>query len=83
MVAMENVLGSIDSQLVVLIAAVAVVILLFNLVAKVLRVGFVQLLVLGGIVLMLNYGFDISPRQLWFEVSHLPTTLMRLVQSFS
>jgi hypothetical protein len=79
---MENLFDAFDSQLVVLIAAIAVVILTFNLASKVLRVGLGQIVALGAIVLVLNYAFDVSPRQLWFEVSHLPTTLVRFFQSF-
>lgn len=77
---MENLLSSVDSQAVLLVAAIAVVILFFNLVAKVLRVGLTQLIALAAIVLTLNYGFGIAPRQLWFEVSHLPTIIMRFFQ---
>ena len=78
---MENLLNSIDSQWVLLAAAIAVVLLSFNVIGKVVRVAFGQIMALGVIVLVLNYGFGIGPRQLWFEVSHLPTILMRLMES--
>jgi len=77
---MENLLNSVDPQLVLLIAAIAVVILAFNLVGKILRDSFGQVVALVAIVLVLNYAFDISPRQLWFEISHLPTLVMRFFQ---
>ncbi len=78
---MENLLNSVDSQWVLLAAAIAVVLLGFSLIGKVLQVALGQIVALGAIVLALNYGLGISPRQLWFEVSHLPTILMRFVQS--
>lgn len=77
---METLLDSVDAQLVLLIAAIAVVILAFNLVGKILRDSFGQVVALVAIVLVLNYAFDLSPRQLWFEISHLPTLVMRFVQ---
>jgi uncharacterized membrane protein (UPF0182 family) len=79
---MENLLNSIDSQGILLAAAVVVAILSFSVIGKVLKVAFGQIMALAVIVLVLNYGLGISPRQLWFEVSHLPTTLMRFMQNF-
>jgi hypothetical protein len=78
---MENLLNSVDPQLVLLVAAIAVVVLAFNLLGKILRESFGQVVALVAIVLVLNYAFDIGPRQLWFEISHLPTLVMRFVQS--
>jgi hypothetical protein len=78
---MENLLNSIDSQRVLLVAAIVVVILAFNLLGKLLRQGFGQVIAIAAIMLVLNYAFDITPRQLWFEISHLPTIVMRFVQS--
>ena len=78
---MENLLNSIDSQRVLLVAAIVAVILAFNLLGKLLRQGFGQVIAIAAIMLVLNYAFDITPRQLWFEISHLPTIVMRFVQS--
>jgi hypothetical protein len=79
---MEALLGSIDSQTVVLVAAIAVVILLVQLALKVAKVGLGPILWIVVIVSILNYGFGISPSDLWFEIGRLPQTLMRLFQNF-
>jgi hypothetical protein len=78
---MENLLNSVDAQFVLLVGAIAIVVLAFNLLSKLLRQGFGQVIAIGAIVLVLNYAFDITPRQLWFEISHLPTILTRFIQS--
>jgi hypothetical protein len=78
---MENLLNSVDAQFVLLVGAIAIVVIAFNLLSKLLRQGFGQVIAIGAIVLVLNYAFDITPRQLWFEISHLPTILTRFIQS--
>jgi energy-coupling factor transporter transmembrane protein EcfT len=78
---MESLLGSIDSQLVVLVAAVAIVVLLAQLALRVLKVGLGPIVWMVAIVALLNYGLGVSPAELWFEIGRLPQTLMRLVQN--
>lgn len=80
---MDSLLDSIDSQTVLLIAAIAVAFLLFRLLFRILNAGLGIILTIVAIVLVLQYLFGISPRQLWFEISHLPQALARLMQGFS
>jgi hypothetical protein len=79
---MDALLESIDSQTVLVIAAIAVALLLVRLLFRVLNAGLGILLTIAAIVLVLQYGFGISPRQLWFEIGHLPQDLARFVKSF-
>jgi uncharacterized transporter YbjL len=80
---MDSLLGSIDSQIVLLVAAIAVALLFLRLVFKVLNAGLGIILAIVAIVLVLQYGFGISPKQLWFEISHLPQDLVRLAKSMA
>jgi hypothetical protein len=66
-----------------LAAAVAVVVLGFRLIFQIFKVGSGSILGIVAIVLGLQYLFGIAPKQLWFEVSHLPQMAMRFVQSLS
>lgn len=79
---MDSLLGAIDSQVVLLIGAVAVALLLLRLLFNVLRIGSGTILTIVVIVLVLQYAFGISPRQLWFEISHLPQNLVQFAKSF-
>lgn len=74
---MDSLLNSVDSQLVLLIAAIAVVVLVSQLFFRVLSVGLVPLIGLVVIFVAMQYLFGISPKQLWFEVSHLPQMAMK------
>ncbi|NMF83164.1 hypothetical protein [Nodosilinea sp. P-1105] len=78
---MDTLFGSADSQLVLLVAAIAVVVLASRLLFQVLNLGWRSLLGIVAIVLVLQYGFGIAPKQLWFEISHLPQMATRLFQS--
>ncbi|MBF2026265.1 MAG: hypothetical protein IGS48_05795 [Oscillatoriales cyanobacterium C42_A2020_001] len=79
---MDSLLGAVDSQLVLFIAAIAVTVLLFRLVFRFLNVGLGSILTIVAIFLILQYVFGISPRELWFEISHLPQMFARLLSSF-
>ncbi|EKQ71298.1 hypothetical protein OsccyDRAFT_0162 [Leptolyngbyaceae cyanobacterium JSC-12] len=79
---MESLLSSVDSQVVLLIAAIAIAVLLLRLFFRILNVGLGIILTIVAIFLVLQYGFGITPRELWFEISHLPQDLVRLVKSF-
>ncbi len=35
------------------------------------------------IVLLLQYAFDITPKELWYEIIHLPQSLAQFVQQLS
>jgi uncharacterized membrane protein YfcA len=78
---MDAVFGSVDSQLVLLIGAIAVVVLASQLFFRILSVGLVPFIGLVVIFVALQYLFGISPRQLWFEVSHLPQMAMEFFNS--
>jgi hypothetical protein len=80
---MDSLFNSIDSQTVLLIAAIAVAFLLLRLFFRVLNVGLGSILTIVAIGLVLQYVFGISPKELWFEISHLPQNLARLLQGFS
>jgi hypothetical protein len=80
---MSSVFNGVDAQAVLLIAAIVVVVLTFRLLFQVLKVGTGSILGIVAIVLGLQYLFGIAPKQLWFEVSHLPQIAMRFVQSLS
>lgn len=80
---MNPVFDGMDTQLVLLVAVVAVVVLGFRLVFQVVKVGAGSILGLVAIVLGLQYLFGISPKQLWFEIGHLPQMAMRFFQSLS
>ncbi|WP_035984397.1 hypothetical protein [Leptolyngbya sp. KIOST-1] len=80
---MDALFNSVDSQLVLLVAAIAVVVLVSQLVFRILSVGLVPILGLVGIVAALQYLFGISPGQLWFEVSHLPQIAMKFFNSLA
>ena len=77
---MENLVNAIDSQTIVLIAAIAVAFLLIKLVFRVLSAGIGLVLAIAAIVVALQYFLGISPRQLWFEISHLPQMVLHWVQ---
>jgi len=79
---MSSVLESVDSQLMLLVGAIAVAFLLLRLLFRVLNVGMGSILAIIAIVLVLQYAFGISPNQLWFEITHLPQDLIRLAKGF-
>jgi hypothetical protein len=80
---MDSLFNSVDSQLVLLVAAIAVVVLVSQLFFRILSVGLVPLIGLVAIVVALQYLFGITPRQLWFEVSHLPQMAMKFFNSLA
>ncbi|MBD2106255.1 hypothetical protein [Nodosilinea sp. FACHB-13] len=80
---MDSVFSSVDPQLVLLIAAIAVIVLAAQLFLRILSVGLVPLIGLVAIVVALQYLFGISPKQLWLEVSHLPQMAMEFFNSLA
>jgi hypothetical protein len=79
---MDSLLQAVDSQTVLVVAAVTVSLLAMQLLFRVLNVGLGLILTIVAIVLLLQYAFGISPRELWFEISQLPQEILRLVKSF-
>ncbi|WP_310415396.1 hypothetical protein [Chamaesiphon sp. OTE_8_metabat_110] len=64
------------------ILGVATIVGLVVIVRSVLRIFNVSLgLVVSviAIAIVLQYGFDLSPKDLWYEVSYLPQKLVRVV----
>lgn len=80
---MDSLFTLIDPQLVLAIGAIVVALLLLRLVFQVFQVGFGSMATILVILLILNYVFDVSPKQVWFEVSHLPQMLARWAQSLT
>jgi hypothetical protein len=80
---MDSVFELIDSQVVLIIGAIAIALLSLQLLLRILNVAWGTILAIVAVFLVLQYAFGISPRQVWFEISHLPQDLVRLVQGFS
>ena len=80
---MDSFLTAVDSQAVLLVAAIAVSLLFLRLIFKVLNASWGLILAIAAIVLILQYAFGIAPNQLLTEISQLPQELIRLVQSFN
>ena len=80
---MDAVFSAVDSQLVLLVAAIAVIVLVSQLFFRILSVGLVPLIGLVVIFVALQYLFGITPKQLWFEVSHLPQMAMKFFNSLA
>ena len=76
---MNSLLEAVDSHTTLLVAAIVVAVLLLNLLFGVLKVSLKPLLTIVAIALVLQYVFNISPRQLWYEITQLPYEIMRLV----
>ena len=79
---MDSLFNVLDSQIVLVIAAIAISVLLFKLFLRVLNVGSGLILTTIAILLVLYFVFDISPRQVWYEISHLPQDAIRLVKKW-
>jgi hypothetical protein len=80
---MDSLFNSVDSQLILLIAAIAVVVLASKLFFRILTVGIGPMIGLLIIFVALQYLFGISPKQVWFEVSHLPQMAIKFFNSLS
>ena len=80
---MDALFNSVDSQLVLRIAAIAVVVLASKLFFRILTVGIGPMIGLLIIFVALQYLFGISPKQVWFEVSHLPQMAIKFFNSLS
>lgn len=80
---MDSLFDSLDPQVVLVISAIAVSILLLRLFLRLLNVGLGTILTIVAIVLVLQFVFGITPKQLWFEMTHLPQYFARLVKGLS
>ena len=79
---MDSLIGSIDSQTVLVLAAIALSVLLLTLLFKILKANSGLILSILALVLVLQYFFGISPSQVWGEISNLPQDVIQLVESF-
>lgn len=70
-----------DSQTVLVLAAITVLLLLTTLVIKILKANLGLILTLLVIMLGLQYCFGISPGQLWSEIGNLPQDMTQFVQN--
>lgn len=78
---MDSLIGSLDSQTVLVVAAIAVSLLLVTLLFRILKAGLGLILTILAIVLVLQSVFGISPGQLWGEIGNLPQDAIQLVKS--
>ena len=78
---MDSLIGSLDSQTVLVVAAIAVSLLLVTLLYRILKAGLGLILTILAIVLVLQSVFCISPGQLWGEIGNLPQDAIQLVKS--
>jgi len=74
--------GSIDTQLIGIVGAIAIAALALRLLFKLFNQEAKTILALVAIVLLWQFVFGISPQDLWFEISHLPQAIARLTQQF-
>lgn len=79
---MDSLIGSFDPQIVLVIAAIAVLLLSVTLLVRIIKAGAGLILTILAIVLVVQYGFGISPNQLWGEIGNLPQDVTQLLQSF-
>ncbi|HEY9695979.1 MAG TPA: hypothetical protein V6D10_01730 [Trichocoleus sp.] len=78
---MDSLIESVNSQTVLVIAAIVLLFLLLTLLIKILKANSGLILSILAIVLVLQYFFGISPGQLWGEISNLPQDVIQLVES--
>jgi glucan phosphoethanolaminetransferase (alkaline phosphatase superfamily) len=78
---MDSLIGSVDSQTVLVVAAIAVSLLLITLLYRILKAGLGLILTILAIVLVLQSVFGISPGQLWGEIGNLPQDAIQVVKN--
>lgn len=72
--------GSIDTQLIGMIGAIAIAFLAFRLIFKLFQQESKTVLALVIIFLIYQFVLDVSPREIWFEISHLPQAIAQFIQ---
>ncbi|PZO09513.1 MAG: hypothetical protein DCF25_21575 [Leptolyngbya foveolarum] len=80
---MDSLVDGMDTQVVLLVGAIAVFFLLSRLFFRIFSGAAGTILSIVIIVLLLQYAFDISPKELWYEVSHLPQNLARFAKQLA
>lgn len=75
---MDSLIGTLDSQTVLFVAAIAVSLLLVTLLFRILKAGLGLIVMILAIVIILQYMFGISPEQLWSQIGNLPQDALQL-----
>lgn len=75
---MDSLIGALDSQTVLFVAAIAISLLLVTLLFRILKVGLGLILMILAIVMILQYIFGISPEQLWSQIANLPQDALQM-----
>lgn len=70
-----------DYQTVLGLVTIVGSVILIHACLKIFNIGLGLIITAIAIVLLLQYGFDISPRELWHELGYLPQNLIRLVRN--
>ena len=78
---MDSLIGSVEPQIALGVAAIAVSFLSLMLLVRILKANAGLILTLLVIGLGLQYLFGISPGQLWGAIGNLPQDVIQLVQS--
>ncbi|WP_373542290.1 hypothetical protein [Chamaesiphon sp.] len=73
--------SGLDLRTVLGLATIVGLVMLVRSVLKIFNSGLGLIISVIAIVLILQYGFDLSPRELWYEFSHLPQYLVRLAKN--
>ena len=79
---MDSLIGSVDPQVVLVVAALAVLVLSVMLLIRIVKAGGGLILAILAIVLVVHYGFGISTNQIWGEIGRLPQDVTQIVKSF-
>ena len=72
--------STLDLQTVLGLATIVGLVVIVRAVLRIFHVGLGLIMSVIAIALVLQYGFDLSPRELWYEFSYLPQKLTRLFQ---
>ena len=76
---MDSLIGAVNPQTLLVVAAIAISLLSLMLLVRILKTGAGLILTILAIVLGLQYGFGISPSQLWGEIAALPQEVIQIV----
>lgn len=78
---MNSLFDSINSHAVLVIAAIAMALLLANLMIRVVKANLGLIIPMIVIGLVLQYAFGITVDQLWSQIGNLPQDLLQLAQN--
>jgi hypothetical protein len=71
-----------DLQTVLGLATIVGLVVMVRSVLRIFNIGWGLIVSVIAIAIVLQYGFDLSPRELWYEFSYLPQKLVRLIRNF-